>query len=170
MKQGCLIRLIGVKPCLVGYSDKILLRVIEICPHPVFDLRAVRHPAAAKRTWQQVMDEIPKLKTGETKNRWFTAIKEHAFDSIRDRVMLETQPEHFLKVLENGSVCTNIYLRRIHNFAMDMSWLPWPVVPKKRWPAIKFKDKRGITLAEHLAITTRELNPERRAFSHPTEF
>jgi integrase len=110
------------------------------------------------------MDEIPKLKRGETKTRWLTAIKDKALDTIRDRVLLETQPEHFLKVLENGSVSTNLYLRRIHNFAMDMGWLPWPVLPKKRWPAVKFKDKRGITLAEHLAVVARELNPERRAF------
>ena len=78
--------------------------------------------------------------------------------------MLETQAEHFLKVLESGSVSTNIYLRRIHNFALDMNWLPWPVLPKKRWPAVKFKEKRGITLAEHQAIVARELNPERKAF------
>ncbi len=78
--------------------------------------------------------------------------------------MLETQAEHFLKVLESGSVSTNIYLRRVHNFALDMNWLPWPVLPKKRWPAIKFKEKRGITLEEHQAIVARELNPERKAF------
>jgi integrase len=79
-------------------------------------------------------------------------------------VVLETQAEHFLKVLEGGSVSTNIYLRRIHNFALDMNWLPWPVLSKKRWPAFKFKEKRGITLAEHQAIVARELNPERKAF------
>jgi len=121
-------------------------------------------PAGATRTWQHVMDEIPKLKQGETKHRWFTAIKDTALDSIRNLVVLETQAEHFLKVLEQGSVSTNIYLRRIHNFAMDMSWLPWPVLPKKRWPAIKFKEKRAIALPEHQAIVARELNPERKAF------
>ena len=110
------------------------------------------------------MDEIPKLKTGETQHRWLTAIKDKAFDSIRNLVVLETQAEHFLKVLESGSVSTNIYLRRIHNFALDMNWLPWPVLPKKRWPAVKFKEKRGITLEEHQAIVARELNPERKAF------
>ena len=137
---------------------------------PAFSLHLARvywkagDPAAAKRTWQHVMDEIPKLKRGETKNRWLTAIKDKALDSIRDRIVLETQAEHFLKVLENGSISTNIYLRRIHNFALDMSWLPWPVLPKTRWPVIRFKEKRGITLTEHLAIVARELNPERKAF------
>jgi integrase len=121
-------------------------------------------PAGASRTWQHVMDEIPKLKQGSTKNRWLTAIKDKALDSVRNLVVLETQAEHFLKVLEKGSISTNIYLRRIHNFAMDMNWLPWPVLPKKRWPVIKFKEKRGITWEEHRAIVAREQNPERKAF------
>ena len=137
---------------------------------PAFSLHLARvywkagDPAGATRTWQHVMDEIPKLKKGNTRNRWLTAIKDKALDSIRNMVVLETQAEHFLKVLEKGSVCTNIYLRRIHNFALDMNWLPWPVLPKKRWPVIKFKEKRGITWEEHQAIVARELNPERRAF------
>ena len=137
---------------------------------PAFSLHLARvywkagDPAAANRTWQHVMDEIPKLKTGETQNRWLTAIKDKALDSLRNLVVLETQAEHFLKVLENGSVSTNIYLRRIHNFALDMNWLPWPVLPKKRWPAVKFKEKRGITWKEHQAIVAREQNPERKAF------
>ena len=137
---------------------------------PAFSLHLARvywkagDPAAAARTWQYVMDEIPKLKQGETQHRWLTAIKDKAFDSIRNLVVLETQAEHFLKVLEYGSISTNIYLRRIHNFALDMNWLPWPVLPKKRWPAIKFKEKRGITFEEHQAIVARELNSERKAF------
>ncbi|HEY5069027.1 MAG TPA: tyrosine-type recombinase/integrase [Candidatus Acidoferrum sp.] len=67
-------------------------------------------------------------------------------------------------MLESKKVSTNVYLRRIHNFALDMTWLPWPVLAKKCWPAVEFKEKRGITLAEHLAIVARESNPERKAF------
>jgi hypothetical protein len=37
------------------------------------------------------MDEIPKLKEGETQHRWHTAIKDKAFDSIRNLIELETQ-------------------------------------------------------------------------------
>ena len=137
---------------------------------PAFSLQLARvywkagDPAAAKQTWQNVMDEIPKLKHGDTQHRWHTAIKDKAFDSIRNRVVLETQAEHFLKVLENNLVSTNVFLRRIHNFALDMNWLPWPILPKKRWPAVKYKEKRGITLEEHQAIVEREKNPERKAF------
>ena len=45
-----------------------------------------------------------------------------------------------------------------------MTWLPWPVLPKKRWPEIQFKEKRAITWEEHQIIIARELNPERKAF------
>ncbi len=137
---------------------------------PAFSLHLARvywkagDPAGASRTWQHVMDEIPKLKQDETRHRWLTAIKDKALDCVRNLVVLETQAEHFLKVLEHGSVSTNIYLRRIHNFALDMNWLPWPVLPKKRWPAIKFKEKRAIKWEEHQAIVAREINPERKAF------
>jgi integrase len=137
---------------------------------PAFSLHLARvywkagDPAGASRTWQHVMNEIPKLKSGHTQHRWLTAIKDKALDSVRKLVVLETQAEHFLKVLENGSVSTNIYLRRIHNFALDMNWLPWPVLPKKRWPQIKFKEKRAIKLEEHQTILARETNPERKAF------
>lgn len=121
-------------------------------------------PTGATRTWQHVMDEIPKLKTDDTRPRWLTAIKDAAFDTLRNIVVLETSADHFLKVLENGTVSTNIYLRRIHNFALDMNWLPWPVLPKKRWPKIQFKKKRAITLDEHKRIIAAEVNPERKVF------
>ena len=125
---------------------------------------AASDPQIATRNWQFVMDEMVKLKKDQTQDRWQTAIKDKAFDSIRHLPLLETRPEHFLRVLEAGKVSTNVYLRRIHNFALDMTWLPWPVLAKKRWPAVVFKEKRGITLAEHLAIVARETNPERKAF------
>ena len=138
--------------------------------HPAFSLHLARvywkagDPAAGTRTWQFVMDEILKTKEDTTRHRWGTAIKDQAFDSIRRRVLLETQAEHFLRVLEEGTVSTNLYLRRLHNFALDMGWLPWPVVPKKQWPPVQFGEKRAITRAEHLQILAREGNPERKAF------
>lgn len=125
---------------------------------------AATDPHISTRTWRWVMEEIIKMKKDETRHRWKTAIKDRAFDSIQDLPVLETRAEHFLRVLERGCVSTNIYLRRIHNFALDMSWLPWPVLPKKRWPEIRFQEKRAITLDEHRAIVARETNSERKAF------
>jgi len=142
----------------------------ETVAAPAFSLHLARvywkagDPAAANRTWQCVMDEILKLKSGNTHQRWVTAIKDKAFDSLRNLVVMETRTEHFLRALENGTVCTNIFLRRVQNFALDMSWLPWPVLPKKGWPKIQFKDKRGITRPEHEKILAGEQNSEWQAF------
>jgi DNA-binding XRE family transcriptional regulator len=115
-------------------------------------------PAGATRTWQHVMDEIPKLKHGDTRHRWLTAIKDKALDSIRNMVILETQPEHFMKVLETGGVSTNVYLRRIHNFALDMNWLPWPVL------AVLTQEK----LAERIDINPVYMGQIERGFRVPT--
>jgi len=121
-------------------------------------------PKAATRTWQEVMEEIPKLKQGSTQIRWLSAIKNAAFNPLRKLVVLQTRPEDFLSILEGCNVSTNSYLRRIHCFALDMSWLPWPLLPRKRWPVIRFKDKRAITWQEHQKILGGENNPEWRAY------
>ena len=121
-------------------------------------------PMISKRSWSSVMEEIIKFKKGSTLQRWQTAIRDRAFDSIRALPSLETQAEQLLRVLEKGTVSTNVHLRKLHNFCMDLNWLPWPVIPKEQWPVIQFKEKRAITLVEHGAVIVRETNRERRAF------
>ena len=142
----------------------------EACRQPIINLQIARaylmvgDPLAAKRTWQVVMEEIVKLKKDETERRWKVAIKDRAFEGIRKLPLLETRAQDFLRAMEQGKVSTNIYLRRIHNFALGMNWLPVPVIPKRMWPDFSFRDKRAITLDEHKAIVAREKNPERRDF------
>ncbi|MGD1089350.1 MAG: tyrosine-type recombinase/integrase [Verrucomicrobiota bacterium] len=121
-------------------------------------------PSLSARTWQDVMEKIISLKSGSTRERWGYAINDKAFDLIRHRKLLETTSEHFLTVLNSGSVATNVYLRRAHNFAIGMHWLPWPVLPKLQWPPVRFKEKRAITSDEHARIVDRERNSELRAF------
>jgi integrase len=117
-----------------------------------------------KRTWREVRGEFIKTKTGSNRTRSDRAIMDKSFDSIRDMQLIETRSEHFLRVLQCGKVSTNNYLRRFHNFALDMGWLPWPVLPKRQWPAIHYKEKRAVTQDEHQRILAREKNPEMRAF------
>ncbi|HOX04554.1 MAG TPA: tyrosine-type recombinase/integrase [Candidatus Paceibacterota bacterium] len=125
---------------------------------------AVADPLINQRTWQTVMGEIIKLKKDENQQRWIRAAQDKAFDLIRNVVVMETRPEHFLRVLETGTVSTNVFLRRLHNFALDMTWLPWPVIPKKQWPPVRFQVKRAITADEHSLILAYERNPETNAF------
>jgi hypothetical protein len=51
---------------------------------------------------------------------------------IRDRVLIETQAEHLLAVLRTGNVSTNAFLRKVHNFAVAMNWLPATVIPRRQ--------------------------------------
>jgi integrase len=116
------------------------------------------------RTWQNAIESLIGTKQGANQHRWKTAAKDKALAMLLPQVIIESKGEAILKVLQMGTVSTNVYLRRLHNFCVDMNWLPWPLVPKRQWPAVEFKEKRGITLAEHLAIVARENNPERKAF------
>jgi integrase len=120
--------------------------------------------ALAQRTWQNVMDTMFPLKTGPTQARWQAAMRDKAFDLIRNRKLIETASEHFLQVLNAGTVSTNMFLRRLHNFAVGMHWLPWPVLPKLKWPPVRHKDRRAITGDEHQRIIEREHNPEIKAY------
>ena len=121
-------------------------------------------PAATTRTWRTVMDEYVRTKQGNTQARCRYAVNDAAFASITALKLVETQPAHLLHVLETGTVSTNVYLRRLHSFALGMNWLPWPILSKKQWPAIRYTEKRASTAAEHAAILKAERNPERRAY------
>ncbi len=116
------------------------------------------------QTWQHALDAIIETKSGSTQDRWQRAAREKALDLIRQRVIIETQAEHFFACLRAGTVSTNVHLRKLHNFCLSMNWLPWPLIPKRLWPEVKFQPKRAITGAEHQLILEREKNPERRHF------
>jgi integrase len=137
---------------------------------PVLNLQIARAYLAGTdngittRTWQQAIESLINTKQEANQHRWRTAAKDKAFVPLLPRVIIETPSELLLKVLEAGTVSTNVYLRRLHNFCVDMNWLPWPLIPKRQWPAVRFKEKRAITLEEHRKIVAREKNPERKAF------
>jgi site-specific recombinase XerD len=121
-------------------------------------------PTLATRTWQNVMDAMGPLKTGPTQSRWTSAMRDQAFDLIRCRKLIETTSEHFVQVMAAGTISTNMFLRRLHNYATGMHFLPWPVLPKRLWPAVHHKERRAITPEEHQRIIEREHNPEIRAY------
>lgn len=125
---------------------------------------AASDPEATKRTWAVPLEELAKTKQGVTHDRWLRVLKDEAFTLIRELPLLETRPEHLFRVMEAGTVSTNVFLRRVHNFALDMGWLPWPVIPKKHWPKVTYRDKRSITLEEHQTILARQPNPVWNAF------
>jgi integrase len=120
--------------------------------------------AITTRTWQRAIEALTNIKHGPNRVRWQRVLKDPALSPLWTRVIIETPGELLLKILQVGTVSTNVFLRRLHNFCVDMNWLPWPLIPKRQWPAVRFKEKRAITAEEHARIIAREQNPERRAF------
>jgi len=151
-------------------AERLVMSLNEAGKQPAMNLRLARvylqhsDPAFSSRIWQHVMDEAAKTKRGEAQLRWVRGMKEKPFDRIRNLPVIETRAEHFIGMLDIGTVCTNIFLRRLHNFALDMSWLPAPIIVRRQWPKIRFKEKRGVTAEEHQKILAGEQNPEWRAY------
>jgi integrase len=120
--------------------------------------------AIGKRTWRDAIIALTETKLGSNKERWQRAQKERAFASLWTRPLVETKSEELLAVMHKGGVSTNQHMRRLHNFCVDMNWLPWPLIPKRQWPVVRHKERRAITWEEHCRIVEREGNAERKAF------
>jgi hypothetical protein len=132
-------------------ARRILSAKNESTKTPTINLQIARaylmasDPSFSTRTWQHVMDEAGKTKMGPTKQRWTRAMNEDAFNLISHRKLIETQGEHMIATLQAGTISTNVFLRRLQNFALDLQWLPTPLLPKHQWPAVKHAEKRAIT-------------------------
>lgn len=152
-------------------AKRLMLAKNEAYRQPAINIQIARaylsasDPKLVTRTWQQVMETLVACKSGTNQDRWLRAIQDHSFDPIRKTTLIETRADHFLKVLEVGKVSTNLYLRRIHNFALAMDWLLKSVIPKATWPKITFKAKRAITADEHRRIVDRERNQNVEPFT-----
>jgi hypothetical protein len=79
----------------------------------------------ASRTWQQALESLTNTKEDASQHRWQTVAKDNALAPLLPRVVIETPGELLLKVMQSGTVSTNVFLRRLHNFCVDMNWLPW---------------------------------------------
>lgn len=162
----------------LGTSDKTeALRLLharnEAAYQPAFNAHMARAYLVAgdaqisQRTWQHVMDAMKQAKTSSaerTSERYDSAFDEEPFDALRSLVVIETRPEQIMKVLQGGTISTNVFMRRLHSFALGMGWLPWPIIAYKQWPRLKFKPRRAITADEAQRLLNAETNAEWKAF------
>ena len=91
-------------------------------------------------------------------------MKSKAFDGLRQKKLLETNAVDFLAVLKGGQVSVAHFLKRLHNLALALGWIPLPILAPKLWPKIQFKPKRAVTLDEHQGILAAESNRERKLY------
>ncbi len=125
---------------------------------------AAADPKAATRTWKDVFQAVLPTVKGPTLERWEKVEKDEALGGLWPVRVLETQPMNFLDALNAGTVSTNVFLRRLNNFAFGMGWLPTQVLPKKLWPKVEYAEKRAIQLGEHMSILLHEKNVEKNKF------
>jgi integrase len=164
----------GKQQSLETKDRKAALRLLEIKRQTVADpgfnqfilksCLTTQDPLLGKRTWAAVMEQMQTHGKDATKTRCARAMKCKAFDALRPVKLVETTAEDFLTILSHGKVSVVHYLKRLHNLALGLGWLAFPVLAPRLWPKLRFKSKRGITLAEHQRILAAEKNPERNLF------
>lgn len=110
-------------------ADRLLNARNEASQTPGFALHIAKAYLAAadsfvaKRTWRYAADELIQTKYGENALRWQRAVKDKALERIMDLPLIETRADHFLGALKAGTVSTNVFLRRLHNFALGFGRL-----------------------------------------------
>ncbi|MEO0454770.1 MAG: tyrosine-type recombinase/integrase [Verrucomicrobiota bacterium] len=121
-------------------------------------------PDYAGRDLASVYEYIIAGKSGDDARRWRTAKKDQHIQHLIKKKLIDLTGEDILSTVRAGTVSTNIYLRRAHNFALDMGWIQARILPLRLWPKVRHRPKRAITEDEHRRITAREPNAERRQY------
>ena len=125
-------------------------------------------PEAPSRTWLDVIEAyIKRSAAGPTRNRLETAKKDKALQKILKLNLLQDRPRQaglFFEALNVGGISTNVFLRRFHNFALDMGYLAVPIIPRRQWPKVRYATKKAVTEEQYRQIIGREQNPEKLAF------
>lgn len=151
-------------------AEKLLNAMNESQRQPILNLSLARtylaahDPKMITRTWRHVMTEMATHGIPSTQERCSRAFCSKAYDSLRHKPLVQTTAEDLLAVLHANRNCVGHYLRRLHNLAVDLGWLAWPILAKRAWPKIRSQQKRAITAEEHAAVIAAEKNVERRAY------
>lgn len=151
-------------------AERLLLAKNEAYKQPTLNLALGRaylsahDPRMCARTWQDVMDEMARHGKPTTQTRCARAMRSRSYDPIRSKPLVESTAEDLLAICHAHGNSVGHYLRRLHNLALNLGCLAWPVLHKAAWPKIRSESKRAITAEEHAAIIASEQNTERRAY------
>ena len=137
---------------------------------PVLNLHLARaylsasDPVFVERTWQIVMDQLQARGKDSSRERYASVFKSHSFDALRNKKLLETTADDFLAVFKENKVAITCFLKRIHNFALNLGWIALPIVAPCLWPKYEPKERRGITQTEHQNLLAKEKKAEWKLF------
>jgi hypothetical protein len=151
-------------------AEKLLHAKNEAVRVPVINLKmaeaylTVHNPKMLTRTWTDVMEQMCRRGKPSTQVRCRRVFRSDHFDPIRDKVLVQTTADDLLAIINTSGNSIVHYLRRLHNFAIALHWLPWPALPNAGWPKLQTKRFRAITAEEHGRIIASEGNAEKRAY------
>jgi integrase len=127
---------------------------------------SAQSPEFLSRTWGQLIELVAQGYQGSTANRWRKFAKSAPLKILINLPLYQSEAVHFLAVLDHkkAGVSTNVWLRILHNRALDLGWLLSPVLKKRLWPKVKYKGRRGITAEEHAKVLASENLEDYRQF------
>jgi len=127
---------------------------------------SAQSPEFLTRTWGELIELVAQGYLGATAIRWRKFAKSAPLKILISQPLYQTEAVHFLAVLDHkkAGVSTNVWLRILHNRAMDLGWLLSPVLHKRVWPRVKYKGRRGITAEEHARVLASENLEDYRKF------
>jgi hypothetical protein len=111
-------------------AERLLNAMNESHREPTLNLNLARaylaahDPNMAKRTWQAVMDEMATHGILTTQERCARGFRSKAYDPIRNKPLVQTTGADLLAIIHANGNCVAHYLRRLHNLALDLGWLP----------------------------------------------
>jgi integrase len=119
---------------------------------------SAKSPELLTRTWSELIELMAKTYSGPTA-RWRKFHISGPMRMLANLPIYLTEATHLLAVLDHkkAGVSTNVWLRILHNRALDLGWLLAPVMAKRAWPKIKYGQRRGISAEEHEKIVASEL-------------
>ena len=114
---------------------------------------SAKSPELLTRTWGELIQLMMDGYTGATAVRW-QKFPNSAPMRMMANLPILTEATHLLAVLDHkkAGVSTNVWLRILHNRALDLGWLLAPVMAKRAWPKFKYGARRAITAEEHEKI------------------
>jgi integrase len=127
---------------------------------------SAKSPELLTRTWGELIEVMMNGYTGATAVRWGKFRKSAPMRMLENLPIYLTESNHLLAVLDHkkAGVSTNVWLRILHNRALDLGWLLAPVMPKRAWPKIQYGVCRAITEKEHEKILESEQMPDYALF------
>jgi len=127
---------------------------------------SAQSPEFLSRTWGQLIELVAQGYEGATANRWRKFAKSAPLKILINLPIYQSEAVHFLAVLDHkqAGVSTNVWLRILHNRALDLGWLLSPVLKKRLWPKVQYKARRGITAEEHAKVLASENLEDYRQF------